>query len=240
MEENLFCDNNQDHNNYFNFRSVSGLTYIQHRLPNWIRNELKDSCKILDYGCGLGQNLIALRAENYMNVFGLDIDQHAIDNCQKQGLSVRKLDSKDIINPFHHRFDVVLMNHVLEHIPKNETIRTLSLIRRDFLADNGKLLISVPNAQANTGCYWAYEDWTHRTIFTSGSLLYVLRSAGFDSVEFLDIDCTAGSSNFKKFIRRFLLNLYRQNRLFWNKITCSAYHQPSPMIFSYEIKAKAS
>jgi len=34
-------------------------------------------------------------------------------------------------------------------------------------------------------------------------------------------------------------NHYISDKKFWNKITCSAYHQPSPQIFSYEIKVKA-
>lgn len=42
----------------------------------------------------------------------------------------------------------------------------------------------MPNAQSNTDCYWAYEDFTHYTLFIAGSLLYVLREAGFTNIEF--------------------------------------------------------
>lgn len=100
-------------------------------------------------------------------------------------------------------------------------------------------MIAVPNAQSNTGCYWAYEDWTHTTLFTSGSIYYVLRSAGFEKIEFLDIDCTLDCSILKSFVRKFFLMIYKLNKKFWNKITCSSYHLPSPEIFSFEIKVKA-
>ncbi len=100
-------------------------------------------------------------------------------------------------------------------------------------------MVAVPNAQANTGAYWAYEDWTHTTIFTTGSLYYVLKAAGFNNIEFLDIDCSMGSPLIKKIIRKALLKLYKLNLSFWNKVTCSSFHKTSPQVFSYEIKAKA-
>lgn len=48
----------------------------------------------------------------------------------------------------------------------------------------------VPNAQSYTGAYWRYEDFTHNIMFTAGSSTYVLRSAGFENIEFLDPDGT--------------------------------------------------
>ena len=101
------------------------------------------------------------------------------------------------------------------------------------------MLIAVPNAQSNTGSYWAYEDWTHTVLFTTGSLFYVLRAAGFANIEFIDIDCTLEISKIKALIRIFFLIIYKTQIRFWNIITGSSYHQPSLEIFSYEIKAKA-
>ena len=43
---------------------------------------------------------------------------------------------------------------------------------------------NVKMMQLNTDCYWAYEDFTHYTLFIAGSLLYVLREAGFTNIEF--------------------------------------------------------
>ena len=155
------------------------------------------------------------------------------------GYNVKELNLRDLKNPFTLKFDIIVLSHIIEHIPKNEIINTLTFIKNEFLANKGKLLIAVPNAQSNTDCYWAYEDWTHTTLFTSGSIYYVLKAAGFEEIEYLDIDCTLGSSIIKSLVRRFFLKLYKLNKRFWNKITYSAYHQPSPQIFSYEIKVKA-
>lgn len=227
-------------NNYFEFRNISEKNYENAKLPLWIQNEIDEKdLNILDYGCGFGQNLVALKNLGYTNIFGVDIELSAIKYCVERGYNVKELNLSNLINPFSIRFDIIILSHVIEHIPKSEIIKTLAFIKNEFLAKDGKLLIAVPNAQSNTGCYWAYEDWTHTTLFTSGSLYYVLKAAGFEKIEFLDIDCTLGSSRIKSIIRKFFLKLYKLNKNFWNKITCSAYHQPSPQIFSYEIKVKA-
>ncbi len=226
--------------NYFEFRNVDSTDYENSRLPVWIKQEIESKdLSILDYGCGFGQILDSLKSEGYENIYGVDIEQNAIKSCIKNNLKVEQLDLEDLKNPYGFKFDIIILSHIIEHIPKSEIIKTLAFIKNEFLSENGKLLIAVPNAQSNTDCYWAYEDWTHTTLFTSGSIYYVLKAAGFDKIEFLDIDCTLGSSKIKSIIRKFFLKLYVTNKKFWNKITCSAYHQPSPQIFSYEIKVKA-
>lgn len=225
---------------YFKYRNIDSSTYVDHKLPIWIRDQIKDKeLKILDYGCGFGQNLTALRNCNYQNLHGVDIEKNAINFCLKNKLNVKELDLHNIKNPFEFKFDIIILSHVIEHIPKDKIIDTLSFLRTEFLSASGKLLISVPNAQSNTDCYWRYEDWTHTTLFTSGALDYVLKAAGFHSIEFIDIDCTLGSAGIKSLIRKILLKIYVLNKQFWNKVTASAYHQPSPQIFSYEIKVKA-
>ncbi|NOR69044.1 MAG: methyltransferase domain-containing protein [Methylomarinum sp.] len=233
-------ENGVQKNHYFEYRKVSESFYKNATIPIWIKNELSNKeSKILDYGCGFGQNLTALANENYQNIYGVDIEKNAIKQCLKNNLVVKKLDLNNLVNPFDFKFDVIILTHIIEHIPKDEIISTLILIKQKFLSSDGKLLIAVPNAQSNTDCYWAYEDWTHTTLFTSGSLYYVLKAAGFQNVDFLDIDCTLGSVGIKIIIRRFFLKLYKINKNFWNKITASSYHKPSPVIFSYEIKCKA-
>jgi len=227
-------------NKYFEYRNIDTATYEKITLPLWITNELKNKdVKILDYGCGLGQILQALKVEGYKNCYGVDIEKSAIEFCKENSLHVEELNLDNLLNPFSSKFDIIILSHIIEHIPKDEIINTLNFIKNEFLADNGKLLIAVPNAQSNTHAYWAYEDWTHTTLFTSGSLYYVLKAAGYNNVDFLDIDCTLGSKGIKRFLRKILLKLYKTNVDFWNKVTCSSYHKPSQQIFSYEIKCRA-
>jgi 2-polyprenyl-3-methyl-5-hydroxy-6-metoxy-1,4-benzoquinol methylase len=240
MNNNTDKEQMNEKDNYFKLRNVDPSIYKNTILPIWIKNEIGDEQpKILDYGCGFGQIMSALKNEKYENVFGVDIEEPAINHCLDNNLNVLELDLQNLINPFDFKFDVIIISHVLEHMPKKEIIDTLKCIKKDFLTIGGKLLIAVPNAQSNTGGYWAYEDWTHTTLFTSGALFYVLRAAGFETIVFLDVDCTLGKSKTILVTRKFFLFLYKINKSFWNKITGSHYHGSSPEIFSYEIKAKA-
>ncbi|MCS7232154.1 MAG: class I SAM-dependent methyltransferase [Elusimicrobiota bacterium] len=78
---------------YFEFRRVSFDDYKNAKLPLWIKNELHDkNAKILDYGCGFGQNLIALKNLGFKNVFGVDIEKTAIEFLQREGYCVKELD----------------------------------------------------------------------------------------------------------------------------------------------------
>jgi SAM-dependent methyltransferase len=228
-------------NSYFKYRNAD-VPSNEKIIPHWIRSEIESKeLKILDYGCGYGDILCSLRNEDYKNIYGVDIENNAIKHCIKKVLNVKKLDLNKLKNPFDISFDIIIMSHVIEHIDKNQIINTLSIIRKEFLDRKGKLLIAVPNAQSNTSAYWAYEDFTHSTLFTSGSLFYVLKGAEFNNIEFIDIDSTlGGQSVIKKIIKKFFLKLYIFNKKFWNRATSSSYHDASPMIFSYEIKCKAS
>ncbi|WP_207935423.1 hypothetical protein, partial [Helicobacter cinaedi] len=71
--------------------------------------------------------------------------------------------------------------------------------------------------------------------------LYVLKMAGFAHIEIIDKDALVGvkGGGVKRIIRKIFLKLYKLNFAFWNRITNSAFHAPSPQIFSYEIKALA-
>lgn len=173
--------------------------------------------------------------ENY-SLFGIDINKRAIDYVRSLGIECALVDDIFDFKP-QEKFDLIITTHVLEHLPKELVIPTLKHFRENLLTKDGKLFVAVPNAQSHTGCYWAYEDWTHNTLFTSGSLIYVLKMAGFKNVEIIDKDALAGSKGYKRFIRKIFLKIYALRMKFWNKITNSSFHAPSPQVFSYELKA---
>lgn len=171
-------------------------------------------------------------------LLGIDINENAIAHCNSLGINALKID--DILQFYpQEKFDLIISTHCLEHLEKSQIILILKHFRENILKQNGKIFLAVPNAQSATGCYWAYEDFTHSTLFTAGSLIFVLKMAGFSEIKIIDKDALAGSKGIKRVIKKICLAFYKQKIAFWNTMTNSAFHAPSPQVFSYEIKALA-
>ena len=239
--ENSGRDQEARLHHYFRNRGIDPAYYLSFQLPQWLKEELPAdrNARILDIGCGFGQMLLRLRDEGYRNISGIDIGSESVEFCQSQGLNVRRINSiEEFAQEQAGQYDLILMSHVLEHIPKEETISTLSAIR-SLLAAGGSYIVMVPNAQSATGVYWMYEDFTHHLLFTAGGLRYALLSAGFEKIEFPDPACLKGLSPLARLKRRLFLRLYEMKVNFWNRATASSFHKPSPRIFSFEVKARA-
>ena len=230
--------NETNQQGYFIHRQINSESYYNYKLPEYIsqRLPLNKNANIFDYGCGYGQIISAIQRAGYNNVTCYDIEPSCIAHCKNNGLNIITSDSLYKIEEGY--YDFIIVSHVLEHIPKDKIISTLNQIKR-LLSKDGQLLVCVPNAQSNTGCYWAYEDFTHNTIFTSGSLYYVLSKSGYTHIEFIDLDCTEGMQGWRKIFRTIMLGIYKFNYKFWNWVTGSSTHKPSQDIFTYEIKAIA-
>lgn len=226
---------------YFKYRQITQEDYLDFELPTYLANVIATVTepKILDFGCGFGQLICALKNAGFADVEGLDIEPDAITYCRSLGYICFDGSEEDNFYKKHKSYyDFIIMNHVLEHFPKEQIITQLSKMR-DLLKPGGSLIVAVPNAQSNTGAYWAYEDFSHHTIFTSGSLYFALRAAGFNNIKFIDVDCCDGLILYKKIIKKLFLSAYKLNYYFWNIVTSSYIHKKSPLIFSYEIKVRA-
>ena len=226
-----------DYNEYFNARNVGHLH--QFYTPRSVIPYLpkKKDAFILDIGCGLG-NFVGdcVVTHGRVNVKGIDVSDEAVKHAQSINLPVEKVDSiESFARSALAKYDFILMSHVLEHIDKQCIVDTLRIIKDRLLKDNGVLFIVVPNAQSSTHAYWAYEDFTHTLLFTTGSLIYVMKSAGFH-YDFVDLDSFAGGTTWNNRFRRILLPIYKRIKQFERYITQSYYHQPSPISFAYELK----
>ena len=93
---------------------------------------INKNSKILEYGCGLGQNIYRLD-----NVIGYDISNFALDFCRKKGIKV----TNNLKETDDGGFDVVLCCDVLEHL--EEPLKTLRQIHKK-LDYHGKLILILP------------------------------------------------------------------------------------------------
>jgi len=77
-------------------------------------------------------------------------------------------------------FDLVFASNVFEHLAREETIKTLSEIKRVLNAD-GKLIVIQPNFKYCCKDY--FDDYTHVQVFTHIGLSDLLIASGFSVLE---------------------------------------------------------
>ena len=88
--------------------------------------------KILEVGCGLGQNIFLCK-----NAVGYDISKFALDFCRKKGIDV----VEDLNEIKKATVDVVLLCHVLEHF--ENPFEMLKKVHSK-LKKNGQLVLILP------------------------------------------------------------------------------------------------
>lgn len=179
---------NRSNKNYFLKTVLSPLKAlvrgVQFPIPN----------KVLDVGCGSGQFLYEMKILGAKEVHGVEpggfnkesADEHRI-KIKNSTLSEAKYDK--------NFFDLVTMNHVLEHV--NDPDETLKEIQRT-LRPGGKLIIGVPNTRS-LDCYLFGVNWynldvpRHLFDYSSKNLSKHLKSLGFKKIK---IRYTSGRTYF--------------------------------------------
>jgi SAM-dependent methyltransferase len=89
--------------------------------------------RILDYGCGLGQNIYKLP-----NAMGFDISEHGVKFCKTKGINA----TNDKAAVPDESFDVVFTSHVLEHHPHP---KTMIEEMKSKLKPGKKLILVIPH-----------------------------------------------------------------------------------------------
>jgi len=135
--------------------------------------------RILEIGCGMGNLLLFLGQEGYANFLGVDIAPEAIRYCLDKGISKVKY-IKDLLEflATAPQFDLIVLNDVIEHLPKDEVINIFSKIG-EKLTVGGQVIVKTGNMSSMVGLRIRYNDFTHTTGFTEYSLKQTLFFAGF-------------------------------------------------------------
>lgn len=140
---------------------------------------------ILDFGCGTGDFLYYLKKEGYENFYGVDASRQQIEYCRANITDkAEAADGFKFLLDKPQFYDFIIAHDVLEHIPKDQTLEFLDLIKRS-LKDNGVFLARVPNMSNPFGLDARYNDLTHEIGFTAKSLYQAFFVAGFKEIRFL-------------------------------------------------------
>lgn len=144
-------------------------------------------CRVLEIGPGECEFAELLTSEGYTAVSVVDMSPEVISVATAFGLDATLVD--DTVEFLEHHvahFDCIVMLHVLEHVPKTDTLTLLRALH-GALRPGGLVLLEVPNmGDPLNGLYFRYSDFTHEVGFTEESLRYVLTQSGFGDPVFLE------------------------------------------------------
>ncbi len=148
----------------------------RHRLFK-IRGHLKDSKKVLDFGCGHGYFVRELAKKQFQG-FGFDIGSDKIRQHNDTNIT-----NKNCLSDYEESgFDAITLWHVLEHMrDQDEVLDDL----KQRLNPNGKLVIAVPNTGSMAfrlvGQKWGWlqQPYVHINHYNSTNLGLLLESKGF-------------------------------------------------------------
>lgn len=134
---------------------------------------------LLEIGSGTGELLKACKNIGWQTT-GVEPSEIARRNARKN-LNLNLIESINNVNLEDKSQDIVMMWHVLEHIPnlKETTHRINSLLK-----DSGKLIIAVPNHKSYDAIHYkeswaAYDVPRHLLHFSKETMTSTLKNAGF-------------------------------------------------------------
>jgi SAM-dependent methyltransferase len=166
----------------------SPLSLLKEVFPDFLKN-IKGKV-ICDFGCGFGNQSIALVNAGAGYVFGVDINQKKINEALAFSSSDKNIEFSTAIQDTHRgKFDIVISQNSMEHFPNPiETLKEM----KSLLKDDGVLLITFgPPWYAPYGAHMQFFTnipWVH-LIFSEKAIMNVrshYRSDGakrFEEVE---------------------------------------------------------
>ncbi len=143
-----------------------------------IISQFKKTGRVLEIGCSTGIMLELLRRSGFQ-VMGIEMSKTAAYEAKKKGLDIIIGKFEEI--KFKDNFDVIILNHTLEHL---ENPREIIEKCRMFLNDRGILYIDVPNfgslsAGLQKSAWPSLLPNEHLWHFTKKSLSIILKENQF-------------------------------------------------------------
>jgi 2-polyprenyl-3-methyl-5-hydroxy-6-metoxy-1,4-benzoquinol methylase len=202
--------------------------YVEHDRPEMLNFVPQDASKILDVGCAMGYFGRRLKADRAVEVWGVEISEHA-------ALTATKYLDKVLCGAFNQNldlpkkyFDCIAFNDVLEHFsdPYSALIEA-----KDLLNDGGKVVASIPNVRYFDNIWkllvdkdWQYIDQgildrTHLRFFTKKSIVSTFESLGYT------VECIQGIGALEHAHPHRMRKYKWLNRLLMNQISDMRYLQ---------------
>ncbi len=175
---------------YYQIKEKKYFTKVRNDILPYI--PVNKKLKFLDIGCGGGDTLIYLKNKQLIKeACGVELFDLADSSQQSELIDkmiIGDVQKKNLDLPQNY-FDIILCADVLEHL--TDPWDTLQYIR-NFLADGGTLIVSIPNIREFSSLYkiffkgdFAYAssgilDKTHLRFFCKKNIQQLVTGAGFE------------------------------------------------------------
>ncbi len=173
---------------YFSTHTYENITFAKYSMYWWsnrfyailARRYGKRGGRLLEIGSGMG-HLVA-QLEDSFETYGMDLNHWAVgqskavvDKSALQTASAEEIPFED------NSFDVVIIKHIVEHLPNPE--KAIAEIGR-VTAPGGVLILSTPNLDSLLkpwkGDRWiGYQDPTHISLHPPATWLDWIKNSGF-------------------------------------------------------------
>ncbi len=101
---------------------------------------IEKGSRVLDLGCGKGELLYPLVRDKLIRAQGIELDDKAIQECVKKGLSVFHDDIESSLNEFpDNSFDYVILNQSMQQVKK------VGDVIHESLRIGRKVIVGFPN-----------------------------------------------------------------------------------------------
>lgn len=167
--------------NYYLREKIISTRFLKEKAEykfNLIKPFISNKKKILEIGCSTGEFLEVCQSNGYETT-GLEISRIAYNKSKEKGLNILHGDI-DAVYQLSHKFDVLIMFDVLEHLTDfNIFFKNISSI----LDENGVIIIETPNYNSIIRLFnpykWVGYNKFHLTYFNPYNLNLLLSKYGF-------------------------------------------------------------
>lgn len=154
------------------------MTYIS-LFKSWVqgRNHIYEvflkNKKVIDFGCGEGR-ILSLSPSN---ITGIDINKSALARLRAKGFNVIEATMESVPVP-DSSYDVVLCNHVIEHLTVDQAYNMLKEAQR-VLRPQGELIIVTPTPRT------VWNTFGHIKPYTITSIMKLFKEYSLESFDAL-------------------------------------------------------
>jgi len=132
---------------------------------SWLEKNISGGEVLMDYGCGSGILAIASKKLGAAEVFGIDIDENAIDasryNAERNNVDISFFNAEDRISG---TYDIVVANIL------SNPLKALAPLLASLVRPNGRIVLSGILAEQELAVWNEYAAWfeKHDVIFDDG------------------------------------------------------------------------